>query len=253
MTGLIKNKSEDINVSVIRCEVTLMSNDEKANIVYIKVDNLTNVDKKIYVSRVSYVNKSREMLECNNWLSGYIGNETTTLHPNSFCKVAAIFYKSRLQNISKGDLLYVVVSIGSETKKVEYKFEKLDDTGWKLINVSNASTSTMEQALEHKIKNNIQRLESLEERLGIEIQNVSIRVDEERCVTVLYEVHGSLGKELTTNPSIDCIIYSVDGSILDKDTNYLDSSFFGFEVFESKFSDDGIANKIGRVLLVPKG
>jgi len=97
-----------LKIAVEKFEDTRMSNEEKAFIIYLKLDNQTSQTKKINLLKTTYVAENREQFEQDIWLSGYIIGEAT-LRPNSFKKAGLVFYKTRLNKISENDLLYISI------------------------------------------------------------------------------------------------------------------------------------------------
>ena len=52
---------------------------------------------------------------------------------------------------------------------------------------------------------------------------------------------------------MECVLYDNEGSIIAKETTYIDSEeFFGYEVVEFNFQEDGIADEIGKIRIYPK-
>jgi len=99
----------------------------------------------------------------------------------------------------------------------------------------------------------IERLEAFEERMQIRLENFTIKVDEEKWVRILFEVYPIDGTTIDSNMNIECILYDKENSILEKDYTYITSEdFFGFEVVELNFQEDGIADEIDKIRIYPK-
>lgn len=101
--------------------------------------------------------------------------------------------------------------------------------------------------------NKIERLEAFEERMQIRFENFTIKVDEEKWVRILFEVYPINGTTINSSMDIECILYDKENSILEKDYTYINSEdFFGFEVVELNFQEDGIADEINKIRIYPK-
>jgi len=103
------------------------------------------------------------------------------------------------------------------------------------------------------LKKKIETIEAFEERMQISLENFTVKVDEEKWVKILCEVHPISGTSINTNMHIECILYDYENSILDKTDTYIDSEdFFGFEIIELNFQEDGIADEISKIKIYPK-
>lgn len=255
MTEEINEKLLGFNFEIENYEETSLSNDEDAFIIYLTVDNKISNSRKINLLKATYVTYGREQLEQNHWLSGYIKGEDT-LKPNSFKKAGLIFYKNKLNSISDNDIIYITVQLPQEGKELSVSFLKVENK-WQIAHVENTDLEIKftPKQLEKNLLKKIERLDAFEERLEVQFEKLSIKVDNDDSVwfSLYGELHSTDGTELKNSIDVVCVLYDKEGKILEQSTKYFShNSFFGFEVFEFRFSEDGIANEVGSIRIYPK-
>ncbi|MCB0539722.1 MAG: hypothetical protein KDE33_19555 [Bacteroidetes bacterium] len=244
-----------LKIAVEKFEDTSMSNGENAFILYLKLDNQTSQTKKINLLKATYVAKNREQLEQDIWLSGYIIGEDN-LKPNSFKKAGLVFYKSKLKKISENDLLYVSIELPKDGAELTLCFQYKGNE-WSIINTEQTEIEIKltPKQFEKRLIKKIERLEAFEERLGVSLQNLSLKIDDSYIWATIYcEVHSTNGTTLEDALNIECVLYDNDGSIIDKKSAYIDSDdFFGFELIELTFTGDiSIAEQVSKIRIYPK-
>lgn len=111
----------------------------------------------------------------------------------------------------------------------------------------------MKEAIAKSLLNKIERLDAFEERLFVRLENISVKVDDESWVTIFFELHSNKGNTIDETIKVECIAYDSEGQIIAIESNYaIKDRFFGFEVFEFRFAEDKIADKINKLRLYPK-
>jgi hypothetical protein len=111
----------------------------------------------------------------------------------------------------------------------------------------------MKDILAKSLLNKVERLEVFEERLSVRFENTTIKVDDDGWVSILFELHSNKGTTLDSTIVVECTAYDIDGQILGIQNNYaIKDRFFGFEVFELRFAEDKIADRINKLRLYPK-
>jgi len=236
-------------------EDTSMSNGEDAFIIYLNIDNRTSKSRKINLLKATYVTNDREQIEQDIWLSGYIIGEDT-LKPNSFKKAGLIFYKSKLKKVLKDDIIYVTIELIKEGTELTLCFKKTD-TNWVIINKEkiDIEIKLTPKQLEKNLLKRIERLEAFEERLEVNFEKLSINVDDDDSLWfgLLGELHSNSGLELRESIEVICVLYDNQDGIIKQSSQYFDhDNFFGFEVFEFRFQEDKIANRVNKIRIYPK-
>lgn len=249
------NKLSGLSFNIEKHEYTIMSNGENAFILYLTVDNKISTSRKINLLKATYVTNKREQIEQDIWLSGYIRGEDT-LRPNSFKEAGLVFYQNKLNSISENDLIYITLELPQEGKNLTVTF-KNNDNKWQMTQVENSdmeiklSPKQMEKILLKKIE----RLDAFEERLGVTFENISLKLDDSYIWAKLFcELHSLNGTKLNESIDIECVLYSNDGSILEKESECVyEEDFFGFELVEFSFSGNiEMANNISKIRIYPK-
>lgn len=99
----------------------------------------------------------------------------------------------------------------------------------------------------------LERIQDLEERLNVTFENISIKTDEYGNFSLFTEVHTTNGSELSHTVKIDSVLYNAEGTIIAKKEKYLFADeFYGFEVLEFNYFEEGIADSIAKIKLYPK-
>ncbi|MFZ1790382.1 MAG: hypothetical protein WAT92_18825 [Saprospiraceae bacterium] len=111
----------------------------------------------------------------------------------------------------------------------------------------------MNKIIEKSLKQKIERLEAFEERLHVKLENISIKVEEGNWFSLFCELYPLNGTKIKSNIIVECILYDIEGSIMQLTSNWIDSeNFFGFEVLEFSFPEEGIIDKVGKIRIYPK-
>lgn len=256
--SLIKILAEDVSeflgleFAIDGIDDTSMSNGENTFIIYLKVDNKTQKSRKINLLKTTYVTSSREQLEQDIWLSGYITGETT-LKPKSFKKAGLVFYKSKLKSVSDTDAIYISLDLIQEGVALNLSFQKTGND-WLLISKEkiDAEIKLSPKQLEKNLLKRIERLEPFEDRLGIYFDKMSVKVNEDLTFVIYFEVHSIKGTNLENTLRVFCVLYNLEDSILAKTDIYVQrEKFFGFTTKEFWFSGV-IATDVNKIRIYPE-
>ncbi len=110
--------------------------------------------------------------------------------------------------------------------------------------------------LEKILLSKIERLEAFEERMNVRLENLSIKINDidDGDFTLFGELHPrDGGTELKGRINLMCIVYNAKGEIIKKKQDAIfPEDFFGFEVFDFDFYEDGIIHEIGAIRIYPK-
>jgi hypothetical protein len=255
MTEEINEELSGLSIKIEKYEDSSMSNGENAFIIYLIVDNKISNRRKINLLKATYVTHKREQLEQDIWLTGYITGEDT-LKPNSFKKAGLVFYKSKLKSISENDIIYITIELPQEGTELSISF-KMSENKWQMTQVENTELEIKlrPKQLEKILLKKIERLEAFEGRLGVSIQNLSLKLEESYVWARLYcELHTINGTKLNESIYLECALYGNDGSILGKQSVFInEDDFFGFELVEIAFTGNiEIAGQVSKIRIYPK-
>lgn len=109
--------------------------------------------------------------------------------------------------------------------------------------------------LEKRLIKKIERLEAFEERLGVSIQNLSLKIEDGyQWLTIYFELYSENGTTLEESLHIECVLYNNEGLIIDKaSSNIYANDFFGFELVEIYFTGDiSKAEQVSKIRIYPK-
>jgi hypothetical protein len=253
--NLQSNETFGLELSIESVESMSLSNGNDSFVIYLKVDNTTPKNRNIKILKTTYLTDEREQIEQDNWLNGYLVEEDI-LKPNSFKKSGLLFYKPKLNKISNNDILYISVELPQEGKEITFCFQNKSDN-WNIINLeeNEIKIKLTPNQIENYLLNRIERLESLEEKFGISLENISVRNDS--SLSIYVELKSLNGTTISHNKmfTLECIFYDLEGKILyvTRKTIFPDN-FIGFELLEFYASNMFLSNEesIGKIRIYPK-
>lgn len=114
-----------------------------------------------------------------------------------------------------------------------------------------------ENAIKTKIVNNTERISSFEEKLGIKIENLSVKVEiyEQDCYISLMGDFFMENYDTERLVELYATCYNKDNEILETEHTYIDlNNFLGFETFKFTIFDGNVkkAKEIEKVRFYPK-
>ncbi|WP_396168382.1 hypothetical protein [Flavobacterium sp.] len=247
------NENFGLDLKIDGFEETSLTNGNDAFIIYLIIDNKTSINRKVNVSKATYITNKKEQLEQDNWLNGYLMEEDT-IKPNSFKKAALLFYKSKLKKISDADTIQIIIELPLEGAELEISFMKTGNYWQQIESKKREKEIKLTPSLLAKsLLKKIERLEAFEERLNVRFENISIKIHLDNWVKIISELHSNNGTTIDQSISVECVAYDIDGQILDvSNCNVNNDAFFGFEILEFYFNENGIADKINKIRLYPK-
>jgi hypothetical protein len=242
----------DLDFSISKVEDTSLTNGERATIFYLRIFNNQLNGRNIHLAKAIYIDQNKEQLEQDIGLAGHLIN-SCNLKANAFREAGLVFYKSQLQNISDDDLLFIVIELKKEKKKLLIEFvRKNENWTMKKNEISDMEAKLTPRTIEVDLLKKIERLEVFEERFKMYFDKLSINVDEYFGFNLLFEAYPISGTTFENTFMINCILYDKENKILKKADNYIIAdTFFGFEVFDFRFSDNGIAKRVEKIRLYP--
>ena len=221
-------------------------------VIHSNIYNNASRSRKITLLNATYVTNYGEQLEQDGFQRGHIIGEDV-LMPNSFKKAGIEFYKSKLKNVSSGDVIYIPIELPEDGIKFTFSFQKKEND-WLLINKEKAEIEIKltPKQLEKNLLKAIERFETFEERLEVSIQNLSVRVKDNGWFTLFCELHSTNGTTIKETITIECVAYDKEGLVIKKNTDTAFSEeFFGFKVIEMSFYQNGIVEQVSKIRIYP--
>lgn len=242
-----------LEFKIEKYEESSLENGEKAFIIYLVIDNKVPKNRTIKLSNATFVTHNREQIEQDLWLSGYLMLEDS-LKSNSFKKAGLIFYKSKLKAISDNDILYVPIELPHESMGLTISFKR-ENNKWNVVNIDLIVKEIIftPRQLEKILQKKIEKLEVFEEKLNINIEKLTIRVQDEDKFNLLGEIQPRNGLVLSEKINLFCVIYDKQGGIiLQRYKTFYPEDFYGFEIFDFSIWEIGIINDVGTIRIYPK-
>jgi hypothetical protein len=223
-------------------------------IIFLIVDNKFTINRKIIIPKTTYVTSKREQIEQFHWEDGYIKNEDI-IKSNSFKKAGLIYEKDKLKSVTENDLLYATIELPDEGKVVNLSFKKSKEK-WFLFDSEKKELEIKltPKQLEKQLLKKIERFDTFEEKFEITFEKISLKVDESNFrFKLFFEVHSRIGVNLKDSVTIECILYDLEGSIIDsKSSGIYKDDFYGFILKDFSFYDDNVSLNVGSIRLYPK-
>lgn len=233
----IDDHQDRLEISFDSAESAIMSSKLEASIFLFCVRNLGTERTKIFVSNAVYTTALGEEIDQDVWLDrlGY-GPEGFSLAPNTFKKIGCVFYKHKLPILLEGDKISLAGHIAGGLNIYNFTFQ-----------CSTASTaiyelfsSSVEPSPEVKLKlpvtDLVERLELLEEKVGVRFEGVYavcekrvLRTSTNYSVVVNFDVVAA-DSALAVSFYVCLNAYNSDGQLLSTEKQILlKNSFLGIQ------------------------
>lgn len=148
-----------------------MKGGEAAFIFHLSIRNSGEKQVRVQLPPANFVNRLGEEIEQSVWLSGLVvGTEGATIRAGTFRKMGLVFYKTRLNDISKGDRLYLTVNLAKPSRCLTFTL-KCTDSKTRAFALINAVSEDRQESNEiseaaSALANIHQRIELLEKALA---------------------------------------------------------------------------------------
>lgn len=176
-----------------------------------------------------------------------------TINSNARVKAIKTFKIERIQN---GDCLIMIIKL-PEFNYTSYLCFKLDNEVWNMIEDNNKNV--MSESLQSEImEKRIERLESIEEALGISIENVSIVIrkrDDRTDMDLYFEIHSINGFNIKKSFDMYCVLYDLRGKIGCQHHERIESNcFYAIKLLQYSFytTENDWSNDTSKIRLYPQ-
>lgn len=249
--------SEDIlGFKFALCDVDVDVSLDKGlgHIFYLEIGNQTDRDATFEVAESIYVTKDKEQLERGGFYLGY--SLSGIVKAGARRKAGIIFFKNRLPKIRAGDQLFIDVVL-SDRPKISLRFGyRPREEGWLLLerNVEEVDTKPTPKELSELLTEGIERLDVLEERLGVSLENLYVAVDNDySSIRITGELHASSGTALSHDLEVVAAMYDENGRLVKTTSrSFLEKIFFGFDVVNLSTYEAGLALRVRKIRVFPK-
>jgi hypothetical protein len=219
------------------------------NTVYYKISNQTSKKIHIKVRDIFIINEDNGQFGKDYWYQGYIVDDTSIM-AGAFKTAGAIFIDSICGGIR--NKCRTGFNVTDETNGYDYDaLFILDNDKWQFINcdVEERVKKPDKRTIEAKLKKSLERLDLFEEKLGVRLDNISIRTEATfNQLSVLGEIYSLSTGPLAQSLVVNVNLYNSDGEIISTKKSYLSNEkFLGYDTFECTFFEEQIAlitNKI---------
>lgn len=251
------SSSEDIlGFKFALCDVAVDVSFDKGlgHIFFLEIGNQTDRDATFEVAEAIYVTKDKEQLERGGFYLGY--SLSGIVKAGARRKAGIIFYKNRLPKIRSGDQLFIDVVL-SDRPKISLRFSYGPRDGeWSLLehNAEEVDTKPTPEELSEFLTARIERLDVLEERLGISLDNLYVSVNNDNSyVAITGELHVSSGTELTQDVEVVAAMHDDRGRLIKTVSTYFrKKEFFAFDVISLSMFEPQFALKVRKIRVFPK-
>lgn len=239
-----------LGIRVLKHESGEFENGGAGNTIYFKISNQTSKKVDIQVEELFKINSKNAQFEKDYWLTGFSVDDTS-IQAGAYKTAGAIFLNSVSGNINKTCKTGIIVKDKTNGFIYDALFI-LKDYRWSLLSCDITEEQIIPK-LESKLKKSVERLELFEEKLGVRLDNISVKTDEYYKITVLGEIFSSSGESLNQNIYLNANLYNSDGDLIGTESEYIDvEDFMGYDTFKFYFYEDDIALKTNKIRLFVK-
>ena len=161
------------------------------------------------------INENNGQFAKDYWYQGYIVQDTSIM-PGAFKTAGAIFLDSICGGIE--NKCRTGFSVTDETNGYDYDALFILENGkWQLIScdVKEREKKPEKRSVEAKLRKSIERLEMFEEKLGVRLDNISIKTGAEfNQLSVVGEIYSLSNDSLARNITVNVNLYASDGEII---------------------------------------
>lgn len=108
--------------------------------------------------------------------------------------------------------------------------------------------------LSETLTRGIERLDVLEERLGVSIENLYVKIPPDYSyLRIMGELHSATGTTLSEWTKVVAVVYDSEGRVIATNENFFfEDKFFGFDVIDIGMRGDDIALRAHKIRVFPK-
>lgn len=233
-------KGQTLKIKINNFENSDFNDGSNGEIIYFDIKNTSSKRSTYEFTNFTIITKDGNEKEYDCWLNGFDIHRPTILSDN-FRQGAIIFRHNNTLNFKNGSKFIIDVNDITNSKKYNLMYI-LDNGKWKFSsgNVDDIEKELTYKELEKELKNNIERIESLEEQVGITLENISINVSENvKGLDVVVEIIKTNTEKEKLDFTLNMVCYDEDNSIVDtrKESFY---DFDGYDVYKFSFYDDKV-------------
>ena len=233
-------KGQTLKIKINNFENSDFNDGSNGEIIYFDIKNTSSKRSTYEFTNFTIITKDGNEKEYDCWLNGFDIHRPTILSDN-YRQGAIIFKHNNTLSFKNGSKFIIDVNDITNSKKYNLMYI-LDNGKWKFLsgNVDDIEKELTYKELEKELKNNIERIESLEEQVGITLENISINVSENvKGLDVVVEIIKTNSEKEKLDFTLNMVCYDEDNSIIDarKESFY---DFDGYDVFKFSCYDDKV-------------
>ena len=233
-------KGQTLKIKINDFENSDFNDGSNGEIIYFDLKNTSSKRSTYEFTNFTIITKDGNEKEYDCWLNGFDIHRPTILSDN-YRQGAIIFKHNNTLSFKNGSKFIIDVNDITNSKKYNLMYI-LDNGKWKFSsgNVDDIEKELTYKELEKELKHNIERIESLEEQVGITLENISINVSENvKGLDVVVEIIKTNSEKEKLDFTLNMVCYDEDNSIIDarKESFY---DFDGYDVFKFSFYDDKV-------------
>jgi hypothetical protein len=225
--------------------------------IFCSIWNQSKKRAKVKLISSFIINSEYEQRDRDYFLNGYQFTEKS-IEAGAKCTCGDIFLEDRAGRIDSSWCYCIEIQDETNVKtyKVLFKLDNIRTKEWKIISCEIASSPLIvtPKMLSKKLKNSVERIEAFEEKLGIKIENVIVKVsDNFNFIGVLFDLYALNGNSLDSSVYLTSTYYDEDNNLIGiSDQIYINNNdFMGFESCNI-YGEVDDANKVKKIRLYPK-
>jgi len=231
-----------LGVEVLKHERQNYSKHGEGNTIYVKISNQTLKKIDIKIKEMYKINTENAQFEKDYWLNGF-NIEDSSINSGAYKTAGAIFLNSVSGNINKNNKTGIIVEDKTNGLLYDALFILHENNIWSLIqcDVKEEEKIPKISTIEAELKNSIERLELFEEKLGVRLDNLSVKIDDKYKMKVLGEIF-STDESLNQNIFLNVNLYNHDGDLVNTQKRFFNKEkFMGYDTFKFYFYEENIA------------
>jgi hypothetical protein len=242
-----------IGIEILKHERQNYSKKGEGNTIYVKIFNQTLKKIDIKIKQIYKINTENAQFEKDYWLNGF-NIEDSSINSGVYKTAGAIFLNSVGGNINKNCKTGIIVEDKTNGLLYDALFVLNEKNRWSFVqcDVKEEDKIPDISTIEKKLKNSIERLELFEEKLGVRLDNLSVKIDDKYKIKVLGEIF-STDESLNQNIFLNVNLYNHDGDLINTRKLFFNKEkFMGYDTFEFLFLEENIAVETSKMRIYVK-
>ncbi|MDO5695870.1 MAG: hypothetical protein Q4P30_03830 [Eubacteriales bacterium] len=241
-------KDGTLGIEVIAHEKRHFQEEKEAYVLHYKILNRTAKRMEVHIDEAQIINDGAQY-DKDDWLTGTDMRDATII-PGAYIMVGAVFLEAGSRLLKHSAVTSITVTDITNGYAYSTLFRLGEDGKWFLLDceVRVQHEAPNLKNVRSELQGHIERIESMEEKLGVIMENISVKIDDADSLEILGEISAAKGDIIDRDIKIKANLYNEDNEIIGNEEAYItQEDFMGYDTFQLTFYQEEIALRTKRV------